>query len=305
MKVKKTILLNQILSFIDKGLNPAKIKIKLKISKQKLQYYLNKLKIKGLIEKIGYGTWKTSKKEVANIRGHGFMWHIKLPRQIEWKPILIKKHINFKQINRGYTFQIYFKDNRIWLSKNSIVIYDINSYFGGNAVESKKLAFFTLRGLLLALESKLGVAIKHKSKFTVKTSRNHYSIIKNCLAIQCNKEGKKINVYNEKGLWFCIDDSYFLSEAETLHPETALPDNLKIQRYFNEHKETDFQVTPKFLLKSIQGVTNNQLIFDKNMKSHLKILNKLSKAIDNLTTAVKKQNIKQNIKEDQTNLSNF
>jgi len=234
------------------------------------------------------------------------MWHIKLPKAIRvWDKILKNKKIPYKLINSNHTFQIYFRDNKIWLSKNSIIIYDINSYFGNNAVGSRKLAFFALRSLLNALESKLGIDIKYNNNYIAKVSRQHYSLIKNCLAIQCNDEGKKINVYNEKGIWFTIDNSFNLDEAETIHPETSLTDSLGIQKYFNEHKETKFEVTPKYVLKVMNGIQQNQIVFDKNMMSHLKILNKLSKAVDQLTTAVKKQNIRSKLGEEQKTLSQY
>ena len=90
-------------------------------------------------------------------------------------------------------------------------------------------------------------------------------MIKNCLAIQCNKKGEKLRVTNEDGLWFTIDNSFNLEEAETLHPKTALLDSLGIQKYFNEHKETNFQVTPKFLLETLTRIAHTQENFSKDM----------------------------------------
>jgi len=47
-----------IISFLAVGLNPAKIAIKLDMSKSALQYHLTKLKRQGRIRKLGYGTWE-------------------------------------------------------------------------------------------------------------------------------------------------------------------------------------------------------------------------------------------------------
>ena len=281
-EVKRGSLLDIVFSSIDSGKTTKEICKENKLSKQKLQYYLDNLKKDGAIKKIGYGVWQTSKDRVANLcRGHGFMWYIKLPHEIkEWDKQLEKKGINYKRINRGFTYQIYFKDNKIWLSKNSLIIYDIHSYFGSNAIESRKYSFFELKSILNGLELKLGINLRTKEgNFMVRPARQHYSLIKNCLAIQCNKEGKKINVYNEKGIWFTIDNSFNLDEAETIHPKTALTDSLGIQKYFNEHKETKFEITPKFILNSfnqmiaIQLETNKQLLeYKEQNRQHLSLI---------------------------------
>jgi len=47
-----------IISYLEAGVNPAKIAAKLGIPKQTLQYHLTKLKQQGLIRKVGYGTWE-------------------------------------------------------------------------------------------------------------------------------------------------------------------------------------------------------------------------------------------------------
>ena len=288
-EVKKRYLLNLVFASIKAGKKSNQIIKELSISKQRLQYYLDKLRLANKIKKIGYGVWQTSKDEVGNsIRGHGFLWHIKLPTPIKnWKEILINKKIDFKEINKGNTLQAYFRDNKLWISRKSIVIFDIESYFSSNAVESKKLAIFKLREYLLSLQQRLGVNLQNKGNFILKTSRQHYALVKNCLAIQCNKEGKKINVYNEKGLWFIIDNSFNFEEAETINKDTAISDSLGIQKYFNEHKETNFQVTPKFILEAINGVTKNQVMFNQNFESHVEAIKKLGDSVIELTNQVK------------------
>jgi len=289
-EVKKRVLLDIIFTQLDKGKSPKEICKDLNISKQNLQYYLDKLKKDNYIKKIGYGVWQTSKNRVASLtRGHAFMWHLRLPKEIKvWDKILIKKRIPYKLINNKHTYQIYFRDSKVWISKKSIIIYDINSYFGTNAVYSKKLAFFALRSFLNALQVKLGVTLQVNNQYIVKTSRQHYALVKNSLAMQYNKEGKKLNVYNDKGLWFSIDNSYNFQEAETLHPKTSLTDSLGIQRYFNEHKETKYQVTPKFILKAMNGIQQNQLQFAENMTSHIGAIQSLSKEVKGLGRAISK-----------------
>ncbi len=126
-------------------------------------------------------------------------------------------------------------------------------------------------------------------KYQFKVTREHYALIKNCLARQYDKEGKKLQIYNHEGLWMLIDNSYNLHETETVKAGDAIRDNEGIQNYFNSHKATDFKVTPEFILGTMNGIQQNQLVFDNNMKTHLEVLKKLGNAVDNLSKEIKKK----------------
>ena len=111
-------------------------------------------------------------------------------------------------------------------------------------------------------------------------------MIKNCLAKQFDNEGKKLHVYNANGLWMLIDNSFNLHETETVKVNEAVSDNEGIQAYFNSHKNTNFKITPEFVLEVMNGIQQNQLIFDKNMKSHIMAIQKLGVGADNLSKKV-------------------
>ena len=62
----------------------------------------------------------------------------------------------------------------------------------------------------------------------------------NELAKDCNLNKDYIRVYTREDgkLWFMIDNSFNLNEAETVHPETAKADMENIiQPYFNDLRE--------------------------------------------------------------------
>jgi len=281
-----TILLD-IYNSLKEGKNPSTISKQLNISKQLLSYYLSKLKSKNLINKIGYGTWETSKTipMVAEIRGHGFMWKVKTHLKINWIKILTEKQVKYKLIGNSKTISINFMDRKIWLGKN-IIIYEPESFLGLNAIDSRKYAVNRLIEVLSALESKLDINLK---PFEFQVTRQHYSIIKNSLAIQCNKQGIKINVYNSNGLWFIIDNSWNLNECEQVNPNTALIDNLGVQKYFNSHKDTNFKVTPEYVLNALNILIENDKELRKdlnyvaqNQVSHVKLIEKASNIMDKL-----------------------
>jgi len=287
-KLNKEFLLD-IYNSIKLGKNPTQISKDLSISKQALNYYLSSLKTLGYIQKIGYGVWKANNilevKEVKKdkldnstskkVRGHAFVWKIRLNKKYDWKVLLEKKGLKYILVNKG-TPRIMIKDKKVWLGQKSIVIFDLESYFGANSIETRKYAVNRLLEIVSLLEREIGVYL-NRDKISFKVSRQHYSLIKNCLAIQCNQEGKRINVSNDTGLWFTIDNSYNLDEAETLHPKTALIDSIGIQKYFNEHKETNFEVTPKFILNTMAKQNLQLGQFTEQIKSHLKLINEYRK----------------------------
>lgn len=274
MKVKKSALLDIIITSIQAGKYPSQIAREQNISKQKVNYYLRQLKEEGLLQKKGYGVWETnfySNQVARSIRGHAFMWKVKSPKHFQWKNILESKNIKFRE-QANKTIRILVNERKVWLGKKNIIIYEPESFFGRNAIESKKFAVLRLLTILNKIESLTGVSLKGKEGYIFKVARQHYALIKNSLAIQCNKEGKKINVYNKEGLWFLIDNSYNLEEAETVHKDSGLLDSIGIQKYFNSHKETGFKVTPTFILEAMNGITQNQLMDAQNIIKHQKVL---------------------------------
>jgi hypothetical protein len=244
--------------------------------KRKLDNYFIKIKtIKELIPKEGI------------IRGHAFMWKVRFNKidKINWREILSKKNIEYKEIGKLKFPSIVFNGKKIWLGKKNIIIFETNSFFGINSIESKKLAVFELLETIRELLEYFGIEQKN-IKFT--TRREHYSLIKNELANQCNKNGEKINVYNEKGYWFCIDDSYNLGEMETLGSieNEPMETNIQVQKWWNDNKKHNFEVTPTFLMENINRVTQNQLMFNQNLESHISSVKQLGNSAQANATSV-------------------
>lgn len=298
---------------------PTKIANSLGISKQQLNYYIATLKRAGCIKKISQGAWiyikdfdekrvKKSKKvnlgsspqprpflNKDDVRGHAFMFHLKIPKISNWnnrKTYLDKHNIKYDPLKYGQ--RIIVKGRIVHLFNTSIIIYDRESYISELARETKSLAIYNFMSLITTIENILKTSFEIRKKYQFKVCREHYALMKNCMARQYNKEGKKLEVYNYKGLWMLIDNSFNLNELETIKnretvPEQAVSDNEGVQKYFNSHKNTNFKVTPEFILKAINGITQNQLYFDNNMQSHLDVLNKLNYAIDELRKEIKKR----------------
>ena len=307
---------------ISQGVNPPQVCLNLKVTKQNLQYYLTKLKQAGVIRKLGYGTWeiadaylpvkKTSKKTLwvamekpsqsnlyfftqDSVRGHAFTFTLKIPEHLRnWtnenrELFLSKKNINFTNLTTfGGGQRILYKGRKIWLTNKSVIIYEKSSYLADTATDAKSHAIYNFISLIKGLERLLHADFTERAgrQYSFKVSRQHYALVKNALAKQYDAEGKKLNIYSDKGLWFVIDNSFNLHEAETVHPETADTDNVKVQNFFNSLKEQP--LTTGFILKVMDGIQQNQLVFAQNMGSHIKVIKDLGDGVNELASLIDK-----------------
>lgn len=256
-----------VLERIKLGKNLAQIARDLDISKQRLNYYVATLKRHGCIKKIGYGCWQFIKyldlKEVkktavigqtdsgtfqtlkpGKVRGHGFLMNLRLRENLRnWErreEIFKQLGITYKPyyvggIVRGQT--IVFRKRKVHLTRKSIVVNFEESFINDDARKVRKDLVYDYLRFVKALEATLRADFKINGQYFFKVSRQHYALIKNALAKQYDKENKRLEVYNHRGLWFVIDNSFNLHEAETIHKDKAVEDNLKVQNFFNSLEE--------------------------------------------------------------------
>jgi hypothetical protein len=283
-----------VLDLLNQGKTPSQICKEHNIKKQLLNYYLKTLKANGNIKKIGYGTWEvkintynTLTKQVK-IRGHAFIWKLRINKDFDWSKFNLKKLKNVYQIN--------INNKKVWLSKRKVTIYENKDFNGIDAIQSRKLATFEMLKDLDTLKKTLNINFN----FGFEVSREHYSMVKNELANYYNQRKEKMIIKDDLNKeWLWIDFSDGINELET----NKLVNSKQVQDWWNDNKKYDFKVTPSFLMEMMHGIQQNQLIFDKNMSSHLKILNKLGNAVDRLANEIKKKKVFS--KEFQTSLKDF
>lgn len=286
---------NLLLDIISNSKKPIILTKQYNISKQLISYNLKVLKDKNLIRKLDKGQWEIVKdnlnltsKRIA--RGHAFIWKIKFHKKIKgWdkrEQILTKLNIPFKKT--GNTIRIKIKGKKVWLNNKTIIIYENKSFFDSTPLETRKMAIFEMISTIKSLENRLKLKL---GKYNFTTKREHIAWVKDNLAIQCNKEGQKIKVIDKGELWMEVDNSYNQDETEfykTLN-NSALINSNGYNGYYNSHKKTNWKVTPEFILNTMHGIQQNQLIFDKNMSSHLKVLKELGEAVKDLRKEIKKR----------------
>lgn len=297
---------------IQQGICPSKICKQLSISKQRLNYYLSTLKKEGFIKKIGYGVWKIIKKydpkEVKRyltsgskqqekdfyllkpdmVRGHAFQFILRIPKLPHWsnrETIFKKKGIKFKQLKNLYGGGqgIEFRGRKIHLTSKSIIIYEKSSYIADTSTRAKSLAIYKLLILIRGLERFLGANFSFKGQYKFKVSRQHYALVKNAIAKQYDKEGKKLKIYKADELWFLIDNSFNLHEAETVHPKTADIDNLPIQNFLN-----DINANPTTFSEIRSEYYQSMTQLQKNINLHLQVVKEIKQVNIELKKLIKK-----------------
>lgn len=285
-QVKNNLNIEFLLNLLKQGKSPSTISKELNISKQSINYYLKTLKDNGNIIKKGYGVWEVKDSTLRiekskSIRGHAFIWKIKLN-----KPLNLS-NLNYKLV-RNKIPRLIINDKKVWIGKKHIIVYESKSFYAKDSINSRKYAVISLIECLEALGKQINTNLK---PYIFKPVKEHYSMIKNELAKQYNRNNEKMIIRDDiEGEWLWIDDSDSLNELETKN----LVRSKQVQDWWNDNKKHDFKVTPSFLMESINKIVVNQQIFDKNMSSHLEVLNKISNAIDDLNKTIKQLNIKEN-----------
>jgi len=294
----------------------------LNISKSLLSYYTRKLVKDDIIENIGYGTWQIKKdniyiakyisqlKEVQkcthdtrpfltsfNVRGHGFIVTLSIPKIPNWskrEQYLYKKGINYINIPQGQ--RITINNNKVWLTAKSIVIYlnKDKSYYQRSAKEAKQAFLYDLYKLFKNLENLLNTSLKRNKAYRFNINRQHYGKVHDNLAEAYNKDSKRLEVRNNKGLWLLTDRSLKADELETVHKDTAVKDmdNIMIP-FLNDIKgytETTGEV-PKLsrITQLINDVVKNQAYHEANIKSHIAAIKELARSTKRMTELLAKK----------------
>lgn len=300
-----------VLSELKHTTNLTKIKKKLDISKQQLNYYLRELKKKGFIFNKELGWWELTEKgknptkygiflKEDDVRGHAYIWETEIDNIPEkWGKrieILEKKNINFKLVGALKTTpRIKVLGRKVWLCNDHLRIFDIekSSYYGEDAKKSRINSKLMAIRIIRALENKLGIRLNIDK---IKFKKEHYALIRNQLAIDQNQKGIVWRIKDENGdEWLLIDDSLGEGgELETIGKK-AFKTNPKLQSYWNDKKAHDFKITDTFILNGfnkqtemIGQVTSNQMMFNKNFESHVGAIQELASSVRSLTEQVLK-----------------
>jgi len=227
-------------------LTPNKIAVRRRTTVRAVNHHIQKLRFKGALKK-GFQTlpkneWSLEVSE--GIRLHGMEFNIKLLYQDKHYKVLRSKG-NILSID-GNTIRLY---------TNSIEIYGLKSFFGEDAQSATSKAFSYWNKFFIRLEDYLKVELVKNRYNNVSLVKAEYAEIHNELAKECGNKCDKIKVYtrDDGKLWFLIDNSFNLHEAETVHRDSGKRDMVAVSNFFNDIREN-----PVTLSEVIGAIALNQ-----------------------------------------------
>lgn len=211
-------------------LTPKKIAIRRGRSVQAIYKTVNSLKKKGVL-KNNYleveNVECTFKPLNQKIRLHGQEFHI----NILWKNPQYKEKIGSI---------IYIDGNTVRLYRDSIEVYSNKSFYGDTANRATAESLNYWNRFFIRLENDLKVILVKPRKQNIRQVKAHYAEINNGLAKECNINADKIRLYatEDNKIWFTIDNSFNLDEAETQHTQTAKEDMQEVVApFFNDLRD--------------------------------------------------------------------
>jgi len=275
----------------------------LNISKQNLNYYVRGLKQADLIERVGYGVWKTlddfTEKEVKEkvkktrvvtttlkslniakkkriLRYHSIQFKLSLPRFEYWNRrhiYLGKKQIPFKTLT-GNKHRIVHKNIIYHLCSESIIFYVPESinFYGYTADDLKRRVFNWAKQQVLGLSTYLGIDFKRSGKWHLSLTRGEIEEHNNELAKDYQDKHLKLNVRDENNeLWLLVDRSMRTDNLELKSAKRHLEDTSKVIPFFNDirdHKLTTISEL-KTEITELKDLLSSQMDFNRKVVTAL------------------------------------
>lgn len=288
LKTKLTKAELEVLNLItDSYLTIKQVSLKRNCSVQAIYKILSKLRKKGAITRglKKVENFQPTIQPFSKIRLHGQEFNIKIIWQDnKYQTILQKSNL------------IYIDGNTIRLYGNSIEIYSGHNFFAENEQIATRKSLDYWRKFFIRLEHDLKIILVKPRSANIRIVNQHYARTDSELSESAIERGERLRIYavEDGKLAFTTDDSFGFREDETLHPKTAQKDRGKIDKQINDWRLFN-PPTNSQLAVHIKGVVDNQVVFDKNMQSHIKAVKNLGKGVDELVRAVKE--LKNNTKK--------
>lgn len=303
------------------------------IKERTLYNRLNNLKKQDLIENI-FPIWRLCQNQIpvsklANllksnkkIQSHKFSFHLKLIRKPSWwdkreNRLLKLKEYNFK-INKKIDWgnnpyeQLMHNNFLIHIFPNAIYFINQKKYYNDDSYLALQEALEDTLELLRFLEErfKFKFFIEESPQLSVKT--NHFVKLNDEIAKKCKKEKYMLQVPINGKLRVWVDMSQPFG-LEAGNKDYGAEDMKRykdvVEDYISKKSLLPSEITEVVKQNALQirGVTENQVVFDMNMKSHIGAIKELGKGVRKLTRVVgkiKEENRKLKLGK-QTTLNDF
>jgi len=273
-----------------------------KTSRVSVYKIINSLLKKGFIEKKDYGIYELTeagKKGLHSLRG---LTPILRQHNLAIKVKILNKPKNWDKRRSKITTMPYF-NKRVQLKNTS---YDLLNYgkmqlkvtsqsiiFNLPTIYAKTVDNCVLQALDLLyeaipkVEALYNIKLVKDYKANITIISQEYARLNDSLAKLYRKEGNKLYITDDQGkIWLIADYSFSADELETIEPNKADEDMRVVHSFFNDLRKSP--TTFSEVREVVTGVLNNQVIFDKNMQSHIKAVQDLGEGVRRLTEQIEK-----------------
>lgn len=269
---------------------PKKIAIRRKTSITAVYKVIKKLRKKGLITRsftrgLKNTGWYNPPLRSDNIRLHNQQFRCK---------ILIGSQL-YDNVRKRKTLMT--KDSHIVrLCRESLIIScnELKHFYGTTPHEAMEKSIGYWLPFISQLEDRLKITIIKGENTQIKQFNSHFSEVGNELAKDANKKKYRIKIFgdDDNKLWFTLDQSWNMDEAETVHPEDSETDmQAHVQPFFNGLRRID-GYTPQFVMNAINSLIEDRKYYAENLKSHVKAIRQLGEGVKALKYQIKRVNNK-------------
>jgi len=283
-------------------LTPKQISIRRETNISAVYKTIKKLKEKGVLRwggRKGVENFRTTphphlKQPKHSDKSKSFDRYIRLHAQEFNIEILYKteQYEYFRQKSNIITID----NNTIRLYKTSIEVYSGKDFNAEDEVRATALSMQYWTKFFFKLEDYLKIILIKPRSNNIKIVNNHYAEVNNEIAKEYNRKKIKLHIYTKDDgkLWFTIDNSFNLNEAETQHPETAKNDMGKVKDFFNDIREKK-SLLPSETTQSISILSDTfskfmqeQAHYAENLRTHVEAIKKLSEGVEKMMHVIER-----------------
>ncbi len=310
----------EILKYLTQYLTITQIAKQRKCSRTAIYKGIYKLLDKGLIRKIGMiyevtdtGLHYLNGFSKDKIRLHNLAFKITIFNKPKDWDIKRNKIVDCRASSKAVglsnnQYEIHsFSNIKVKTTNNSIIFY-MPTYYGKNTDECFKQALDTFWNVIPKIENLFKLTLIKERKCNIEIISQHYSKLQDSIAKIYRTKDKKLYVKDDEGnIRIIADFSFRVDELEAIYNKTAKEDMDIMQSFIKDLLNNPMKVSE--LSSMIQNVTANQMMFAKNMESHIGAIKSLGVEVKGLGKAiskVKKENNDLKLKlKHQTTLSKY
>lgn len=299
----------EILNGISNFLTISEIAKHRKTSRQAVYKVLSKLQRAGMVKKIGM-VWGLSEKGKGGL--HSFMGFTNKLRQhnIGIKIKILETQRNWDK-KRNVLMQLPYFNKRVKLKNNSYdlfsfgkmrikttsksIIFHLPTIFDNNVDNAILQAMDIIFDAIPKVENRFKIKLVKDQKLNMTFISQEYARLNDAIARVYKAQDKKLYIVDQQGeLRFIADYSFAVNELESVHPNKAGEDMNAVNPFLldlanNPTTFTEVREVINAQNRTMQGIQQNQLGFDRNMKLHLKVLGDLGNAVGELRKEIKKK----------------